>query len=66
MSKLTSVRNKLNLSMKYWFMEAKIVFCTYHGPKKGSKYHIETVKTISSENNNYYRTIFVKLNFFHA
>ena len=32
-------------------MEANIVFCTYHGPKKGSKY---------------YRTIFVKLNFFHV
>jgi hypothetical protein len=66
MSKLTLVRNKLNLSMKYWFMEAKIVFCTSLGPKKGSKYHLETVQTIFSENNNYYRTIFEKLNFFHA
>ena len=38
----------------------------HHIPKKGSKYHLETVQTIFSENNNYYRTIFVKLNFFHA
>ena len=38
--------------MKYWFMEANIVFCTYHGPKKGSKYHVETVQTTLSENNN--------------
>ena len=38
--------------MKYWFMEANIVFCTYHGPKKGSKYHVETVQTTFSENNN--------------
>ena len=52
--------------MKYWFMEAKIVFCTYHGPKKGSKYHVETVQTTFSENNKYYRTIFVKLDIFHA
>ena len=65
-SKLTSVRNKLNFSMKYWFMEAKIVFCTYHGLKKGSKYHVKTVQTTFNENNKYYRTIFVKLNIFHA
>ena len=37
MSKLTSVRNKLNLSMKYWFMEAKIVFFTCLGPPKRVK-----------------------------
>ena len=52
--------------MKYWFMKAKIVFCTFHGPEKGSKYHLETIKTTFSENNNYYRAIFVKINFFHA
>ena len=33
-SKLTWVRNKLNLFIKYWFMEAKIVFCTFNGPPK--------------------------------
>ena len=63
---LVSVRNKLNFSMKYWYMEAKNVFWTHHGPKKGSKYHLLTVQTTFSENNKYYRTIFVKLNFFHA
>jgi hypothetical protein len=65
-SLLTSVRNKLNLSLKYWSMEAITVFCMCLGPKRESKYHLETVQTIFSENNNYYRTIFVKLNFFHA
>ena len=64
--KTYSVRNKLNLSMKYWSMEAKIVFCTSLGPKKGSKYHLETVQTIFSENNNFYKTTFVKLVFFHT
>ena len=66
LSKLTSVRNNLNLTMKYWFMEAKIVFCVCHGPEKGSKYHLETVQTTFSEINNYYGEIFVKINFFHA
>ena len=47
-------------------MEAKIAFCTSIGPKKGSKYHLETVQILFSENNNNYRTMFVKLNFFHA
>jgi hypothetical protein len=42
---VSSVRNKLNLSMKYWFMEAKIVFCICLGPEKGSKYHLKTVQT---------------------
>ena len=64
--KTDSVRNKLNLSIKYWFMEAKIVFCIYDGPKKGLTYHVETVQATFSENNEYYRTIFVKLNIFHA
>ena len=36
-------------------MEAKIVFYRCHGPKKGSKYHLETVQTTFSENNNYLR-----------
>ena len=65
-SKLTSVKNKLNLLMKYWFVVAKIVFFACHGPKKGSKYHLETVQTTFSDNDNYYREIFVKINFFHA
>ena len=66
MSKFSSVRNKLNLTIKYDFMEAKIVFCACHGPEKGSKYHLETIQTIFSEINNYYEKIFVKVNFFHA
>ncbi len=49
MSNLTLVRNKLNLSMKYWFNEAKIVFCICHVPEKVSKYHQETVQTTSSK-----------------
>ena len=49
--------------MKYWSMKAKIAFCMCLGPEKESKYHLETVQTRFSENNNYYRTIFVKLNF---
>ena len=65
-SNLTLVRNMLNLSLKYWLMEAKVVFCVYHGPQKWSKYHLETVQTTFSENNDYFRAIFVKINFFHA
>ena len=34
-------------------MEAKIVFWLCHGPKKWSKYHLDTLQTTSSENNNY-------------
>ena len=34
LSKLTSVRKKLNLSLKYWFMEAKFVFWMCYGPQK--------------------------------
>ena len=64
MSKFSSVRNELNLTIKYDFMEAKIVFCVCHGPEKGSKYHLETVQTTFSEINNYYREIFE--NCFHA
>ena len=65
-SKFSSVRNKLNLTMRYWLMEANIVFCVWHGPEKGSKYHLETIQTTFSEINNYYEEIFVKINFFHA
>ena len=32
-SKLPSVWNKLNLSLKYWCIEARLVFCTCYGPK---------------------------------
>ena len=66
MSKINSVRNKLNLSFKYWFMEAKIVFCVCYGPPKWSKYHLDTIQTTLSENNYYYRALFVRINFFHA
>ena len=50
-SKLTSLRNKFNLPLKYWFMEAKIVFCTWHGLQKWSKYHLHTIQTTFRENN---------------
>ena len=33
-SKHSSVRSKLNLPLKYWFMEAKVFFLIYYGPKK--------------------------------
>ena len=55
--KLTLVKNNLNLSMKYWFMDANIDFCICLGHGKGSKYHLETVETIFIESNDYYRTI---------
>ena len=44
---------KLNLPLKYWFMEAKNDFCVCHGPQKWSKYHLDTLQTTLSENNNY-------------
>ena len=51
-SKLTSVRNKLNLPLKYWFMEAKDVCRICYGPKYWSKHHLNTIQTAFSENNN--------------
>ena len=33
-SKFTLVRNMLDLSLKYWFMKAKVVFWICYGPKK--------------------------------
>ena len=42
--KLTSVGSRLNLLLKYWFMEAKFVVYVCHGPKKWSKYHLETIQ----------------------
>ena len=65
-SKLASVRNKLIMSLKYWFMEAKNVFRSCYGPKKLPKYHLKTILTTFSERNKYYRAILVKINFFHA
>ena len=47
-------------------MEANIVLFMCLGPEVGSKYHLETVHTISNESNNYQRTIIVKPNFFYA
>ena len=54
-SKLTSVWNKLNLSLKYWCIEARLVFYGSYGPKKISKCHIGTIKTTFSEDIYYYR-----------
>ena len=51
-SKLTSVRNKLNLPLKYWFMEVKDVRRICYGPNYCSKYHLDTIQTIFSEINN--------------
>ena len=51
----TSVWNKLNLSLNYWFMEEKVVFCLCYGPKKWSKCHLDTIQTTFSETNNYFR-----------
>ena len=64
--KLTSVRKKLNLSLKYWFMEAKVVFWMCHGPQKYSKYHLNILQTTFGENNNYYRGNNDKNRIFHA
>jgi hypothetical protein len=59
-SKLTSVRNKLNLSMiDSWNKNCLL----YKSRSWRSKYHLQTTL---SEINNYYREIFVKINFFHA
>ena len=48
-SKLTSVRNKLNLPLKYWFMEAKDVCRICYSPKYWSKHHLKTRQTTFSE-----------------
>ena len=34
LSKFTLVRNMIDLSLKYWFIEAKVVFWICSGPKK--------------------------------
>ena len=65
-SKLASVRNKLIMSLKYWFMEAKNVFRSCYGPKKWPKYHLKTILTTLSERNKYHGAILVKINFCHA
>ena len=54
-SKFTSVWNKSNLSLKYWFIEARFVFCICYGSKKWSKCHLDTIQTTFSEGNNYNR-----------
>ena len=33
-SKFTSARKELNLSLKYWFLEANVVFWIWYGCKK--------------------------------
>ena len=42
-SKLTLVQNKLNLSLKYWVMEAKVFFWICYDHKNWSKYHLTVV-----------------------
>ena len=64
--KLTLVRNKLNLSLKYWFMEAKDVCRVCYCHKFWSKYQLNTIQTTFRENNKWKRAILVKINFFHA
>ena len=66
LSKLASVWNKLNLSLKYWFMEAKIDFCVCHGPQKWSEYHLDTLQSTLSQNNNCHGAILLKINFCHV
>ena len=44
-SKLTSVGNKLKLLLKYWFFEAKVGIWICYGPKKWSKYLVDTIQT---------------------
>ena len=66
MSKLTSVQNKLNLSLKYWVIEAKVGFWICYCPKNWSKYHLDTIQTISSKKHDNLGTILVKIFYFHA
>ena len=60
-SKLISVQNKLNLSLKYWVNEAKVGFWICYCPKNWSKYHLDTIQTTFSEKNNHLGTIWVKM-----
>ena len=43
-SKLTSVRNKLDQSLKYLILEAKVVFWICYFCKNRSKYHIDSIQ----------------------
>ena len=45
-SKLTSVRKRLTLSLKYWFFEPRVVIWLCFCPKKWSRYHVDTMLTI--------------------
>ena len=65
-SKLALVRNKLIMSLKYWYMEAQNVFRSWYGPKKWPQYHLKRILTTFSERNKYYGAILVKINFCHA
>ena len=50
-----SLRREISL-IRHWNIDSlkqKIVFCVWHGPKKWSKYHLDTIQTTLSENNNY-------------
>ena len=57
---------QLNLSLKYWVIEAKVGFWICYCPKNWSKYHLDTIQTTFSEKNNHLGTILVKIIFFHA
>ena len=54
-SKLTSLWNKLNLSLTYWFIKERLVFCTCYGPNKWLKCHLDKIQTTLSDDNNCYR-----------
>ena len=65
-SKLTSVRNELNLPLKYWFMEAKDVSRICYCHKFRSKYQLNTKQTTFSENDNWNWVILLKIIFCHV
>ena len=63
-SKLALVRNKLIMSLKYWYMEAQNVFRSWYGPKKWPQYHLKRILTTFSDRNKYYgQTCYVGLAF---
>jgi hypothetical protein len=65
-SKLSSVQIELNLSLKYWHIEAKVGFWICYCPKNWSKYHLDTIQTMFSEKNSHLGTIMVKIFFVHV
>ena len=65
-SKHTSARKKLNLSLKYWFLEANVVFWICYSCKKWSKYLLDTIQSTSCKTDSYKRAISVNNNFSHV